>query len=115
MTSVLTWTPQPAGVSGVAVSRRLRRLQVSHHAMWNYVTYRDAIALVGLDADELYPGGTTRLPRDWTDLGWLTCFSGPPAAAVEAMRDAVRAESLNQYTPDLIEPLRDAAAGVLGR
>jgi aspartate/methionine/tyrosine aminotransferase len=83
--------------------------------MWNYVTYRDAIALVGLDADDVYPGGTTRLPCDWLDMGWLTCFSGPPAAAVEAMRDAVSAESLNQYTPDLIEPLRDAAADVLGR
>ena len=49
--------------------------------MWNYVTYRDAIALVGLDADDLYPEGTTRLPADWADLGWLTCFHGPPASA----------------------------------
>ena len=39
-----------------------RALQASHHAMWNYVTYRDAIALVGLDPDDLYPEGTTRLP-----------------------------------------------------
>jgi aspartate/methionine/tyrosine aminotransferase len=84
--------------------------------MWNYLTYRDAIGMLGLDPAELYPGGTTRLdPAAWVDLGWLTCFAGPPAAAVEAMRDAVSAEHLNQYTPDLIEPLRDAAAGVLGR
>src|SRR3954465_6432838 len=89
MTSVLTWTPQPAGVSGMAVSRRLRALQASHHAMWNYVTYRDAIALVGLDADRLYPEGTTRLPGDWADLGWLTCFCGPPASAVGGMRAAL--------------------------
>src|SRR5688500_5750089 len=83
--------------------------------MWNYVTYRDAIALVGLDADALYPQGTTRLPADWADLGWLTCFAGPPDAAVRAMRDAVRREALDVYAPDLIEPLRDAAAAVLGR
>ena len=112
MSSVLTWTR--AAESRVA-SRRLRELQASHHAMWNYVTYRDAIGIVGLDPDELYPGGTTRLPADWTDLGWLTCFCGPPESAVAAMREAVSGDALNHYTPDLIEPLRDAAADVLGR
>jgi aspartate/methionine/tyrosine aminotransferase len=112
--SVLTWTEAPE--TGLAVSDRLRRLRASHHAMWNYVTYRDAIALLGLDPREIYPAGSTRLdPEHWADLGWLTCFCGPPPAAVEAMRQAVTVESLNQYTPDLIEPLRDAAAAQLGR
>ena len=113
--SVLTWGTNPETTSRLG-SERLRALEASHHAMWNYLTYRDAIGLLGLDAAELYPGGTTRLdPATWADLGWLTCFAGPPAGAVEAMRDAVTAEHLNQYTPDLVEPLRDAAAGVLGR
>jgi aspartate/methionine/tyrosine aminotransferase len=114
MSSVLTWTTAPAGAA-VTPSRRLRTLQASHHAMWNYVTYRDAIGLLGLDPEALYPGGTTRLPADWTDLGWLTCFCGPPASAVRAMRDAVEPRALDQYTPDLIEPLRDEAARALGR
>jgi aspartate/methionine/tyrosine aminotransferase len=113
--SVLTWGADP-GSTPLLASDRLRALERSHHAMWNYMTYRDAIGIVGLDAAELYPGGTTRLdPADWADLGWLTCFAGPPASAVEAMRAAVTAEHLNQYSPDLIEPLRNAAAGVLGR
>jgi aspartate/methionine/tyrosine aminotransferase len=112
--SVLTWTE--ARESGVATSERLRRVRASHHAMWNYVTYRDAIALLGIDPAEVYPGGTTRLdPSQWADLGWLTCFCGPPRSVVEAMRSAVTPESLNQYTPDLIEPLRDAAAAQFGR
>lgn len=115
MASVLTWTGPPAAVAGRR-SLRLDALQASHHAMWNYVTYRDAIAILGLDAEAIYPGGTTRLdPAEWADLGWLTCFCGPPRAAVEAMRRAVTAEALNQYTPDLIEPLRDAAAAAVGR
>lgn len=114
MSSVLTWTDAPAAAA-VTPSRRLRMLQASHHAMWNYVTYRDAIGLLGLDADALYPGGTTRLPAEWTDLGWLTCFCGPPASVVQAMQDAAVPEALNQYTPDLLEPLRDEAARVLGR
>lgn len=113
--SVLTWGTDPGSTPQLA-SERLRALERSHHAMWNYLTYRDAIAIVGLDPADLYPGGTTRLdPASWADLGWLTCFAGPPAHAVEAMRDAVTAEHLNQYSPDLIEPLRDAAARILGR
>src|SRR3954451_24914273 len=113
--SVLTWGTDPGSVPRQA-SARLRLLERSHHAMWNYLTYRDAIGILGLDPADLYPGGTTRLdPATWADLGWLTCFAGPPASAVHAMRDAVSAEHLNQYSPDLVEPLRDAAAGVLGR
>jgi aspartate/methionine/tyrosine aminotransferase len=113
--NVLTWTADPAAGDALAVSERLRALRRSHHAMWNYVTYRDAIGLLGLDADDLYPEGTTRLPADWADLGWLTCFCGPPASAVAAMREAVVPRALDIYAPDLIEPLRDAAAAVLGR
>jgi aspartate/methionine/tyrosine aminotransferase len=113
VTSVLTWTAEPAAAA--VTSERLRALQASHHAMWNYVTYRDAIGVLGLDPDALYPEGATRLPSDWSDLGWLTCFCGPPPSAVDAMRAAVRPDALDQYTPDLIEPLRDAAAQVLGR
>ena len=113
--SVLTWT-EAATLGGVRLSERLRRIQASHHAMWNYVTYRDAIVLLGLDPAAIYPQGSTRLdPAEWADLGWLTCFCGPPASAIDAMRAAVTAESLNQYTPDLIEPLRAAAAGAFGR
>ena len=112
MTNVLTWAPGGALAVG---SRRVAALQASHHAMWNYVTYRDAIALVGGTADELYPEGTTRLPDDWADLGWLTCFHGPPASALEAMHAALVPDALDVYPPDLIEPLREEAAHALGR
>ena len=113
MSSVLTWGP----VGGVhpRTSSRLKAVQASPHAMWNYVTYRDAIRVLGLDPDEIYPDGATRLdPAHWVDLGWLTCFAGPPESAVTAMREAVNAEALNQYPPDLLEPLRDEAARFLG-
>jgi len=114
--SVLTWTSDAEALEGVPVSERLRRIRASHHGMWNYVTYRDAIALLGLDPAAIYPEGSTRLdPVQWADLGWLTCFCGPPASAVDAMRAGAAAESLNQYTPDLIEPLRNAAAAAFGR
>lgn len=113
--SVLTWTREP-GAAPIRASSRLRHLRASHHAMWNYLTYRDAIALVGLDPAHVYPNGQTRLDPDrWADLGWLTCFCGPPASALEAMRGALGPASVGQYTPDLIEPLREAAAAAFGR
>ena len=112
MSSVLTWG-SARGVHGRA-SSRLQAVQASPHAMWNYVTYRDAIGVLGLDPDEIYPEGATRLdPARWVDLGWLTCFAGPPESAVTAMREAVSAEALNQYPPDLLEPLREEAARFL--
>jgi aspartate/methionine/tyrosine aminotransferase len=113
--SVLTWT-EAVALGSLPVSERLQRVRASHHGMWNYVTYRDAIALLGLDPASIYPAGSTRLdPARWADLGWLTCFCGPPSSAVDAMRSTATSESLNQYTPDLIEPLRDAAATAFGR
>jgi aspartate/methionine/tyrosine aminotransferase len=113
MSSVLTWGPLIR--THPRTSSRLTDLQSSPHAMWNYVTYRDAIGILGLDPDEIYPDGATRLdPTRWVDLGWLTCFAGPPESAVTAMQEAVRPEALNQYPPDLIEPLREEASRFLG-
>ena len=71
MSSVLTW--RETGRTGPALSKRLRALRESHHGMWNYLTYRDAIGLLGLEPESIYPGGATRLdPAEWADLGWLT-------------------------------------------
>ena len=113
--NVLTWSAAHSQRTGVPASARAAALEASPHAMWNYMTYRDAIAILGLDPAALYPEGTTRLdPAEWADLGWLACFCGPPAAALTAMREAVSVETVNQYTPDLIEPLRDAAAAHFG-
>ncbi|MGI8441029.1 MAG: pyridoxal phosphate-dependent aminotransferase [Thermoleophilaceae bacterium] len=112
--SVLTW-PGAGPAIATRASARAQALESSHHAMWNYMTYRDAIELVGLESADLYPEGTTRLdPAEWADLGWLASFCGPPQSALDAMRDSVSVETVNQYTPDLIDPLREAAAAAIG-
>jgi aspartate/methionine/tyrosine aminotransferase len=114
--NVLTWLAEGAAPAQRLLSNRYRRLAESHHAMWNYMTFRDAIGVLGWSAEDVYPDGGTRLdPRTWADFGWLTNFGGPPPLALAAIRSAVSAESLNPYTPDLLEELRDAAAGFLGR
>lgn len=90
--NVLTWQTEPGASAERLLSHRYRELAESHHAMWNYMTYRDAIPLLGLRPEEVYPDGGTRLdPERWADLGWLTNFCGPPACALEAMRAAVSA------------------------
>ena len=85
--------------------------------MWNYLTYRDAIGIVGLDPAELYPGGTTRLdPATWADLGWLTCFAGPPAQRGRGDARRGHAPSTSTSTaPTSSSRCATRRRGVLGR
>ncbi len=100
-----------------ALSNRIRSVMESPHGMWNYMTYRDAIKILGLDAGEIYKEGRVDLdPKEWADFGWMTCYVGPPKSAVKAMRNQTRASNINPYSPDLINPLRDTCAQIkLGR
>lgn len=100
-----------------ALSNRIKSVMESPHGMWNYMTYRDAIKILGLDVEEIYKEGRVDLdPKEWADFGWMTCYAGPPKSAVEAMRKQTRASNINPYSPDLINPLRDACARIkLGR
>jgi aspartate/methionine/tyrosine aminotransferase len=114
--NVLTWLAAGGAPAEGLLSDRYRALSASHHAMWNYMTFRDAIGVLGWSPEDVYPDGGTRLDTDvWADFGWLTNFGGPPPSALDAIRAAVSAETLNPYAPDLMEDLRDAAAAFLGR
>jgi aspartate/methionine/tyrosine aminotransferase len=94
-----------------ALSGRIRAVMESPHGMWNYMSYRDAINILGLEAGDIYRNGRIDLdPRTWADFGWMTCFAGPPESAVAAMRENTTSGNVNPYSPDLINPLRDAAA-----
>ncbi len=96
-----------------ALSNRIKSVMESPHGMWNYMTYRDAIKILGLDAGEIYKEGRVDLdPKEWADFGWMTCYAGPPKSAVEVMRKQTRASNINPYSPDLINPLRDACARI---
>lgn len=99
------------------LSNRIKSVMESPHGMWNYMTYRDAIKILKLDVEEIYKEGRVDLdPKEWADFGWMTCYVGPPKSAVKAMRNQTRASNINPYSPDLINPLRDACARIkLGR
>lgn len=98
------------------LSDRIKSVIDSPHGMWNYMTYRDAIKILGLDATEIYPNGRVDLDSTkWADFGWMTCYAGPPQSAVTAMIEHTSESNINPYSPDLINPLRDACALKFGR
>ncbi|KAB2832259.1 MAG: pyridoxal phosphate-dependent aminotransferase, partial [Candidatus Dadabacteria bacterium] len=112
---VLSWENKDAGFSHPDgfLSQRLRAVMDSPHGMWNYMSYRDAIKILGLSPGDIYKEGRVDLdPAEWADFGWMTCYAGPPESAVEAMREQTTAGNMNPYSPDLINPLRDACARI---
>jgi aspartate/methionine/tyrosine aminotransferase len=113
---VLTWRP-PAGGAGWAASARARAVLSDPQGFGNYMTYRDAYRILGWDPAEIYRDGRIALDREeWADLGWMANHMGPSPRALAAMRDAVDADHVGPYSPDLTEPLRDLMAErLLGR
>lgn len=112
---VLSWENKQAGLphSDEFLSRRIISVMDSPHGMWNYMSYRDAIKILGISPGDIYKEGRVDLdPAEWADFGWMTCYAGPPESAVAAMREQTTAENMNPYSPDLINPLRDACARI---
>lgn len=98
------------------LSDRVKTVLNSPHGMWNYMTYRDAIKILGLDITQIYPGGRVDLdPSKWADFGWMTCYAGPPESAISAMIENTNTANINPYSPDLLNSLRDACALKFGR
>lgn len=96
-----------------SLANRAKAVLADPQAMGNYMTYRDAIRILGLDPAELYRDGRIDLDRrEWSDLGWMCSHVGPPDSAVQAMRRETTPENVGPYSPDLIAPLRELAARV---
>jgi len=116
---VLGWKEEPASSQFMVdyLSDRVKSVMESPHGMWNYMTYRDAIKILGMDAGEVYKDGRVDLdPKAWADFGWMTCFIGPPKSAILEMKRQTNSSNVNPYSPDLITSLRDACAEIkLGR
>lgn len=93
------------------ISHRAKPLFYHPQGMGNYFTYREAIDVLGWEHTAVYKGGRIDLdPAEWSDLGWMCSYVGPPASAVEEMKRRCVAENLGPYPPDLLSELRDLAA-----
>ncbi len=115
---VLGWEGEEKALAFLdnVLSDRIKSVIESPHGMWNYMTYRDSIKILGLDAAEIYQNGRVDLDSTkWADFGWMTCYAGPPQSAVAAMIEHTTNANINPYSPDLINPLRDACALKFGR
>ena len=114
--SVLTWRP-PKGELPWAASARARAVLEDPQGFGNYMTYRDAYRILGWDPAEIYRDGGIALDRnEWADLGWMANHIGPSPKALDAIRNAVDADHVGPYSPDLLGPLRDLMAErLLGR
>lgn len=92
-------------------SAKLHSVTRSPHGMWNYMTYRDAINILGMDPARIYTDGRIDLdPEQWADFGWMLCHCGPPESAIQEMKKRTLHSNINPYSPDLINPLRDLCA-----
>jgi aspartate/methionine/tyrosine aminotransferase len=112
---VLGWEagPDDSAFPKDMLSERVKSVIDSPHGMWNYMTYRDAINILGLDPAELYTEGRIDLDKSkWADFSWMTCYAGPSRSAVDAMRENTNESNINPYSPDLINPLRETAAEI---
>lgn len=110
---VLTWQDgdKQSRFKKNILSHRVKSVMESPHGMWNYMTYRDAINMLGFDASDIYKEGRIDLePAKWADFGWMSCYVGPPKSAVEEMQRRTKESNINPYSPDIINPLRDACA-----
>jgi len=78
---VLSWEKQlgEKSLSAPLLSERIKSVMASPHAMWNYMSYRDAIKILGMKPEDIYKDGRVDLdPNEWAGLGWMTCYAGPP-------------------------------------
>ena len=108
---ILGWQLPRGESSGFRLARRVQDLMDDPQAMGNYMTYRDAIRILGLDPATIYRNGRIDLDlSEWSDLGWMAAHVGPPPAVVERMREATTADNIGPYSPDLIGPLRELVA-----
>jgi aspartate/methionine/tyrosine aminotransferase len=95
------------------IGERAKPLFYHPQGMGNYFTYREAIDILGWEHTDVYKGGRIDLdPADWSDLGWMCSYIGPPASAVEEMKRRCVPENFGPYPPDLLSELRDLAAEV---
>jgi aspartate/methionine/tyrosine aminotransferase len=118
---VLGWRP-PRTVEDApeyvlnGLAQRARDVLADAQATGNYMTYREAIAILGWDPSQIYRQGRIALDlEEWADLGWLAAHIGPPESAIAAMREATTAENVGPYSPDLLSELREVAAVQMGR
>jgi aspartate/methionine/tyrosine aminotransferase len=103
--------PEIAEMQERLLSRRAKTLLHHPQGMGNYFTFKTAIDILGLDWNDVAPGGVYNVTgAGYFDMGYMANHIGPPASALEAFHDASTSEMLRIYPPDCLPELKQLVA-----
>ncbi len=104
-------TGETAAMQDRLLSTRAKALLHHPQGMGNYFTFKTAIDILGLDWNEVAPGGVYAVTgKGWYDMGYMANHVGPPESAIEAFRNAATHEILEVYPPDCLPELKALVA-----
>jgi aspartate/methionine/tyrosine aminotransferase len=110
------WERGDAQVSMLAkrhLASRAKAVLLHPQARGNYFTFKEAIAILGLDSREVFREGyLTPDPEKYVDMSFMYSLQGPPQSALDAMRERLSFDTISPYPPDLLYELRNLAAEV---
>jgi aspartate/methionine/tyrosine aminotransferase len=88
----------------------VRALLDHPQAIGHHFDYRKAIPILGLEVSDLFPQGGITIRDDYADFSYMVSHYGPPQSAVDTIREAVSADTVGPYPPDLFGELRELVA-----
>lgn len=104
-------TDQQTALRDRLLSSRAKTLLHHPQGMGNYFTFKSAIDILGLDWDDIAPGGVYNVTGEgYYDMGYMANHIGPPASAVEAFRAHSDPATLSVYPPDCTPELKALVA-----
>src|SRR5262245_47367560 len=94
------------------LSRRTQALLTHPQGMGNYFTFKSAIDILGLDWNDVAPGGVYAVTgRGYHDMGYMSNHIGAPDSALKALRDAsMDPDVVKVYPPDCMPELKKLVA-----
>ena len=94
------------------LSQRTQALLNHPQGMGNYFTFKTAIDILGLDWEDVAPGGVyAATGAGYFDMGYMANHIGPPASALQALQEAAgRPEIVSVYPPDCMPELKALVA-----
>lgn len=93
------------------LSERSKTLLHHPQGMGNYFTFKSAIDILGLDWNDVAPGGIYNVTgKGYFDMAYMANHIGPSKSALEAFRDASTHENLVVYPPDCMPELKKVVA-----
>lgn len=93
------------------LSTRAKTLLHHPQGMGNYFTFKTAIDILGLDWNDVAPGGVYNVTgKGYFDMGYMANHIGPSKAALDAFRENSTHEKLVVYPPDCLPELKAIVA-----